>query len=185
MPTVIGNPQTGQMVLHGDLGEVHDLNLGSSGASIPGIAGPVVPYGQWRAAPNMPDGSSTVKGRRSSILPFLGSIQAYWILPNGSEIILDDTEVRCETGFWDPTSLSSVSVRVSRNTLPGMVAYGLIGDMSPQDIQTQADQAESDKKKAEENSLFNNPLGQVADSLSSIMVVALVVAAIWFLPRSK
>lgn len=135
-------------------------------------------FGDWRTAPD-----GTVE--QSSPFPFVRNYT--WRLPNGSVIALAREEVRGEGVNWLGNT-NAWSVRITPNTLPGMRAYGLVSSIQEETISVDNAAADAIRNANNPNNpanIIRNVSNTAAIGSGAIIVVAIVAAAIWFLPRMR
>ncbi len=128
----------------------------------------VIPWGEWFEI----DPSNVVFQR---VVPFI--FQPYWKLPDGSEIKLEDSYSAVSTlGGLFTWSCSSARVKLVPQTLAGLKAYGHVrNEIDPSTL--------PDQGRVDGNQPATIPDAIVKGS-SALIIVALVGAAIWFLPKN-
>jgi hypothetical protein len=172
----IGNAQTGQVSVTREFaGNLQASNYFTPSPIEADFTG--YPYGNWYKVPD-----TSVQGRRRSLVPFIGGIDYVWTLPNGTEILLSTNEVRFSDGsIWDYSTLREVSVKCTENTIPGLLAFNLISRPQLPAINERLRDERTNRQTA-----ANRPTTQqaVISSANTLLVLAVVGAAIWFLPRN-
>jgi hypothetical protein len=178
----IGSPQTGQLVPTGAFaGNIHAANYASGPPPLIEEGDLGYPYGSWYAVPD-----DSVKARRTSWLPFVASFDFVWTLPNGTQILLDPSEIRWTDGsVWDYETVENVSVRCTENTIPGLLAFRLISSPALPQVREAINRDRNIREENRRNE-SSRPTTQsaVIASANTILIVVVVFAAVWFLPKN-
>jgi hypothetical protein len=119
-------------------------------------------FGEWYDAP--PD-SITIDYN------LIEGNNVFWHLPNNSMILLSRDEWRGDPPMWFGDKVKNPTVSLTRNTLAGFLAFGMISE-------AEADRILGNKPKAPPTVTET-----VVKASSTLLVIAVIGAAIWFLPR--
>lgn len=129
-------------------------------------------YGGWY---KVPDSSIEVRQRLIIETP-----EIVWKLPNGSAIpLIPETEVKGVAPMfrWGYVyGLSNVYVKLNAKTIPGFRAFGLLDGISPDTVR--------DILNTPKEVIPPSTGETVQSSLRSLVVIAILGTAIWFLPKN-
>lgn len=143
----------------------------------PGVALPAV-VGNWY---KVEDSSVVVNDGYTSFAKIV------WTLPDGRKIELKSDEInfqyenswiwRTIPGIGNTTNIpvKDVTIKLTMNTVPGLAAFGIISDFDAELILGHL------RKQKETEPTILGTTGKVA---SAVIIVAIVGALIWFVPRS-
>lgn len=199
---IFGNMNAGPL-LESPIPYIGNTNYLTAPPPTPGAN--VIPPIQWGNWFKVPD--NQFKRVRENPTPVIGAFSSHieWTLPNGSRILLTysgDVRFTQEFFVWPPfatvENCYNVSIRLSRTTMPGLIDNGIItqqqadvllgvqrsvpitGGNSP----TAANVGNSTSRNPSAGAVINNVADTAQTGFRALIVVALVVAAIYYIPRT-